>query len=488
MVTTPVSTRAIILAAGHGKRMRSEKPKVLHEILGKTILWRVLNTIDQLNVDQMHVVLGHGAEYIQNYLSEYSWNMPLSIHMQEPQLGTGHAVMQVLGGLQNYEGNLLITYGDTPLITLATLNNLLDVHSSKQADVSLITTEVDDPKEYGRILRSPQGEVIGIVEDKDASPQEKKIREINPGIYCLSFPKVLKGLKSLTNNNRQKEYYLTDLISWATNNGLKLASYVTPDWQELVGINSRLDLGQASRLLNQRTLRKLALEDGVTICDPESTWVCPEVRAEQDTIILPGCWLVGNITIGRSSVIGPDTSMEGNVDVGSNSRILRSHVENSQIGSNCKIGPFAHLRDGAVLSDQVRIGNFVELKKTFMGLASKASHLSYVGDTTVGNDANIGAGTITANYNHLTKVKASTVIGDGASTGSNSVLVAPVSLGAGSMVAAGTVVTKDVPPGALSVRRAPQENIEGWCDTQKRKAKAQNPGKQAKKKAEKPAN
>jgi bifunctional UDP-N-acetylglucosamine pyrophosphorylase/glucosamine-1-phosphate N-acetyltransferase len=470
MVKTPVPTRAIILAAGQGKRMRSAKPKVLHEMLGRSVLWRVLNTIDQLNVEQIHLVLGHGAEQIRAHLNDYSWNVGISIHMQEPQLGTGHAVMQVVDALKDYQGNLLVTYGDTPLISQSTLTNLIEAHVLKQADISLITTNVDDAKEYGRILRSPKtGEVIGIREDKDASAEEKKIKEINPGIYCLAFPKMLRGLLDLKNDNRQKEYYLTDLVGWANDKDLRLASYLAPKWQEFVGINSRIDLAQATALLNSEVMERLALEHGVTIVDPQSTWIAPEVHAEQDVKILPGCWLVGDITISRAFVIGPHTSMEGTVDIGASSRVVQSHIENSQIGSDCRVGPFAHLRDGAVLSDQVRIGNFVELKKTFMGLGSKASHLSYIGDTTVGNDANIGAGTITANYNHLTKVKSSTVIGDGASTGSNSVLVAPVSLGKGSMVAAGTVVTRDVSAGSLAVGRARQENHEGYCDEQKKK-------------------
>jgi bifunctional UDP-N-acetylglucosamine pyrophosphorylase/glucosamine-1-phosphate N-acetyltransferase len=458
-----------VLAAGQGKRMRSEKPKVLHDILGKTILWRVLDTLDQLDLEHIHVVIGHGAQAVRAYLDDCSWHTPISIHLQEPQLGTGHAVLQVEEALKGFDGTLLVTYGDTPLLTGETLTKLLDVHLSEKADVSLITTVVEDPKGYGRILRSAKGAIVGIVENKDASSEQKQIKEINPGIYCLRFPRVLSGLRNLSNKNEQGEYYLTDLVGWAVENKMKLAGLGVPDWQELAGINSRVDLADAGRILNQRNLSKLALESGVTVVDPASTWIAPEVKIEQDSLILPNCWLVGDITIGRACTIGPGATIKGLVDIGSGSQIVHSHLEDCQVGNDCRIGPFAHLRAGTVLSDEVRVGNFVEVKKSFLGLAAKASHLSYIGDTTIGNDANIGAGTIVANYDHITKVKSRTTIGDRASTGSNSVIVAPVSLGDGCFVAAGTVVTKNVPPGALAVGRAPQVHKEGWCESRKRK-------------------
>lgn len=486
MASQKAHTRAIVLAAGQGKRMRSDKPKVLHELLGKAILWRVINTLDQLNLEHIHVVIGHGAEQIREHLAGMSWQTPLSLHVQEPQLGTGHAVLQVESALQGFTGNVLVTYGDTPLLSQTTLTALLDAHLSAEADLSLITTRVEEPKGYGRILRSKKGELVGIVEEKDANAEQKEIHEINPGIYCLRFPLILKGLKSLTNKNEQKEYYLTDLVGWAVNNKARLESFVAPDWQELAGINSRLDLAEAGRILNRRTYNELALNHGVTIVDPQSTWIAPEVKIGQDTTVLPGCWLVGEVTIGRSCTIGPDTSIEGPVDIGSATKVRHSHLEDCQVGDRCQIGPFAHLRGGTVLSDEVRIGNFVELKKSFVGLGSKVSHLSYIGDTRMGNDVNIGAGTIVANYNHLTKVKSRTDIGDGASTGSNSVLVAPVSLGNGSFVAAGTVVTKNVPAGALAVGRAKQEHKEGWCESKKKKAGASRPESQTSVKVEKP--
>jgi bifunctional UDP-N-acetylglucosamine pyrophosphorylase/glucosamine-1-phosphate N-acetyltransferase len=294
------------------------------------------------------------------------------------------------------------------------------------------------------------------------------MREINPEIYCLEWPWVLAGIESLTNNNTQKEYYLTDLVEWAFRSNVPVASSVAQDWREVAGVNSRAELAEACRLLNERVVASLATEDGVTVVDPLSTWIAPEVSIGADTVILPGCCLTGDIQIGRSCVIGPHTVMEGPVRVGDCSRVILSLVAGSEIGSSCRVGPFAHLRDEAHVGDDVRVGNFVEVKKSLVGPNTNVSHLSYVGDATVGAKVNIGAGTITANYDHITGVKAETVIGDNAATGSNSVLVAPVVVGNGAVVAAGTVVTKDVPAGALAVGRARQEVKAGWANSKRR--------------------
>ena len=278
-----------------------------------------------------------------------------------------------------------------------------------------------------------------------------------------------KGLKELKNNNKQREYYLTDLVDWAAKAEYKIAAVPTSNWQEMLGVNSREDLSLVNKLLKELVIDRLAIDHGVTIIDPASTWIAPEVTVEQDTVILPGCWLVGDISIGHSCVIGPHTSIEGKVKIGSQNKIVQSHLEDCQIGDNCQIGPFAHLRIGTMIDNQVRIGNFVELKDSSIGSNSNVSHLSYVGNTTVGKEANIGAGTITANYDHVTKLKTATVIEDGVAVGSNAVLVAPIKLGKNSVVAAGTVVTKDVESGALAVRRGKQENISGWTDQTQRK-------------------
>jgi len=462
------NTRAVVLAAGQGKRMKSALPKVLHEVLGRSILARVLDAVDKLGLDHIHIVIGHGGDQVRAFLEAHPPATPWSTHVQEPQLGTGHALMQV--PLDGFQGTLLATVSDTPLLTAETLQGLLDAHRENKAVVSLLTTVVEDPKNYGRIVRDDLGDVVSIVEDKDASPQQKEIREINPAIYCLEWPAVEKGLSGLTNDNKQGEYYLTDLISWAHHHGFPMSSSVAPDWREVAGINSRVELSEANRLLNERVLRRLSLEDGATVLDCNGTWVAPEVRVGPDTTILPGCFLMGEIEIGSGCVIGPHTVIHGPVRIGDRSTVMQSLVVNSQIGSDCRVGPFAHMREGALIKDKVRIGNYVEIKKSEIDAHTNVSHLSYVGDASLGQGVNIGAGTITANYDHITKKKSRTVIGDGASTGSNSVLVAPVEIGSGASVAAGTVVTKDVPDGSLAVGRARQENKAGWLDRRRSQA------------------
>ncbi len=276
-----------------------------------------------------------------------------------------------------------------------------------------------------------------------------------------------KGLKELKNDNKQGEYYLTDLVAWAQKAGHKVNCFLIDDWRLVMGVNSRLELQLANRLLNEIASTYLMTERGVTIIDPASTWIAPEVDIEADTTILPGCWFIGDIQIGKSCTIGPHTSIEGKCRIGSQNKIVQSHLEDCRIGNACYIGPFAHIRIGTTIADSVRIGNFVEIKMSDIGPLTAVSHLSYVGDSTVGKDTNIGAGTITANYDHITKIKAATVIEDGASIGSNSVLVAPVKIGQNAVVAAGTVITKDVEDGSLAVRRVKQENIAGWSQRRK---------------------
>lgn len=444
--------------------MKSTLPKVLHPVLGKSILSRVIAAVDALKVEHLHVVIGHEAEQVIRYLQNHPPTTPYSTHLQEPQEGTGHAVMQVVPSLANFEGTLLVSVADTPLLTYRTLAKLVDTHKETGSVVTLLTTNVDDPKNYGRILRDKQGNVVGIIEDKDATDEQRTIKEVNPAIYCFNWPAIKPGLNGLKNDNRQKEYYLTDLIGWAANEKHKLSSALAEDWREVAGINSRLELAEAHRLLRDMTLHRLGLESGVTVVDPASTWISPEVEIGQDTTVLPGCYLVGNITIGAQCTIGPHTVMKGTVNIGRNCLVNQSLVIDSAIGDNCTVGPFSHLRDGNDIAPHVRIGNFCELKKTTVGSNTNVSHLSYIGDAAVGSGTNIGAGTITANYNHTTKKKSRTVIGDNASTGSNSVLVAPVTLGDHASVAAGTIVTRDVPNGALAVGRARQENKEGWAD------------------------
>lgn len=465
-------TRVVLLAAGQGKRMKSGLPKVLHEVLGKTILGRLLTASDEVRPEHIHVVVGHEAEQVEQHIKDNPSATPVSTHLQSPQLGTGHALMQVAPSLNDFVGTLVVSVADTPLLSGATLKALVDEHKRSKAVVSLLTTDVDDAKNYGRIVRDEKGNVMGIVEHKDATEAQRAIKEINPAIYCFSWPTAEVALATLKNENQQKEYYLTDVIGWAHENKHAIASSKVPDWREVAGINSRLELAEAMRLMRDIAVTNLALESGVTIVDAAGTWIAPEVKIGKDTVVLPGCYITGDVTIGENCTIGPNTVMKGRVVVGDNTSVSQSLVVNSEIGNHCKVGPFSHLREHSVLRDKVKVGNFVELKKTIINERTNASHLSYLGDSTLGSGCNIGAGTITANYDHITKVKSRTTICDGASTGSNSVLVAPVTLEENSVVAAGSVITKDVPKGALALTRSELKFYEGWAEKRKKKADA----------------
>lgn len=442
--------------------MKSSLPKILHPVLGKSILTRVLDAVDGLGLEHIHIIVGHGAEQVLDFLKNNPPKTAWSTHLQEPQLGTGHALMQLAPSLKSFVGTLLVTVADTPLLRATTLSELVEIHKHDQATLSLLTTRVEDSRSYGRILRNAAGRVERIVEDKDATDTEKAIKEINPAIYCFEWPAVEPGLNGLTNNNHQKEYYLTDLVQWASSAKLPIASAESKDWREVSGINSRLELAEANRLLRDRTVASLALESGVTIVDPLGTWIAPEVRIGQDSTVLPGCYITGDVEIGKGCLIGPNTQISGQSRIGDRSQVVQSVLAASHIGSDSRVGPFAHLRDQAVVADECRIGNFVEVKQSDIASCTNVSHLSYIGDAVLGTDVNIGAGTITANYDRISGKKSKTVIGNNSSTGSNSVLVAPVVVGSDAMVAAGTVVTRDVPDGALAVGRARQENRERW--------------------------
>lgn len=465
---TKKAARAVLLAAGQGKRMKSGKPKVLHEVLGKPILGRLLDAVAALDVEHVHIVVGHEAEQIKQFLLKCPPQISYTLHLQEPQRGTGDALRHVVKDLDGYDGTLLVSVADTPLLQGTTLKSLLDGHRAQGATVTLLTTIVEDPKNYGRIIRDENGQVLSIIEHKDATESQRKICEINPAIYCFEWPAIRPGLDGLTNNNAQGEYYLTDIIGWASKQKLPTAAVVAHDWREVAGINSRLELSEANRLLRDIAINRLS-DEGVTFVDIDGTWISPDVKIGRDSVVLPGCYLTGDIEIGSGCVIGPHTVMNGTVRVGDNCSISQSLVANSKIGNSCKIGPFAHLRDGNVISDVVRVGNFVELKKSNIGDHTNVSHLSYVGDADLGSRANIGAGTITANYDHITKTKSRTVVQDDASTGSNSVLVAPITIGEGAVVAAGSVATKDVPAGALAVGRARQEIKDGWAANKRKR-------------------
>lgn len=469
--SSPLSCRAVILAAGQGKRMKSSRPKVLHDVLGRPMISRVISALTSLpnaKMEHLHIIVGHAREQLEDYLNKNISEAGLTCHTQEPQLGTGHAVMQAASALADFKGNLIVTVGDAPLVTSETLQNLIEKHTSDKAVVTVLSTDVENPAGYGRIVRDERKKVIGIVEDKDALPLQKQINEINTGIFCLSWPTVEAGLKSLKAENQQKEYYLTDLVEWAVKAGHPVSAVKAADCRTVGGINSRPELAQASRLLSDMTIERLSMQDGVTVVDRASTWIDPDVSIGPDTTILPNTHILAGVKIGSGCVIGPNSVLRGKTIIGDDVHVNQSQVSDSQIGNSCKVGPFAHLRDGNVVSENVKIGNFVELKNSTIGPKSNCAHLSYVGDTTIGTRTNVGAGTITANYDHMTRVKARTTIGDNVAIGSNSVLVAPVTVGNDVVVAAGSVVVENVPDASLAIARGKQVNKEGWVEQKKK--------------------
>lgn len=419
------NTRAIILAAGKGTRMKSDKSKVLHEIFGKTLLGYVLDAVNKTNfVDKSFVIVGHQAEEVEKFVKEKYDNA--SCVLQTPQLGTGHAVSMVCPQLEDYNGEVIILCGDTPLITEETLKKFIESHRSKNSDLTVMSAIFENPTNYGRIVRSGD-KLSAIVEEKDATTEQKTIKEVNAGIYCLNWQKIKPAFSQLTSNNAQGEYYLTDIIAWGGKNGLNVNAYILEDNEEIFGINSKAHLAEATKMLNKKTLNK-HMENGVTIVDPDTTWISVDTQISADTVIFPSTYITGK----------------------------------NKIGGKCYIGPFAHIRGDVELGDNVKVGNFVEIKKSKIASNTNACHLTYIGDSEIGSNVNVGAGTITANYNHATKAKNKTKIKDGASIGSNSVLVAPVEIGEGAVVGAGTVITKDVADKALAVARAPMKTVENY--------------------------
>jgi len=464
--------KSIILAAGKGTRMKSSIPKVLHSVLGKTLLERVINSVLEISsIDEIFTIVGHQSEKVTDFIKETYKDSSRNITAikQEPQLGTGDAVFKAYNSLKFFKGTVIILCGDTPLLTSETLYKFIDFHQQNKAALTVLSAIFDDPQNYGRIIRNSDNGVQKIVEEKDANPQEKQVKEVNAGVYCIEWEQISPAFFELTTNNKQGEYYLTDIVDWSVKKNFKVQAYTLEDNDEIFGINSRFDLASAAYLLNTRTLDKL-MENGVTVIDPDSTWISPETQIGQDTVIYPGCVFEGENIIGNNCTLGPNLFIGGNIKTGNNVKIFQSRVSNAVILNNCSVGPFAHIRDHVEISNDVRIGNFVEVKKSTIEEHTNVSHLSYVGDSALGKNVNVGAGTITANYNPLTKVKSKTEIEDGVKIGSNSVLVAPVKISKNANVAAGSVITKDVPENSLAIARGRQTVIDQWV-TNKLKAK-----------------
>lgn len=449
---------AVILAAGKGTRMKSEIPKVLHKVGGMPMVIRVLTAAKQAGAIDSVTVVGFGANQVQQALGSGS-----KTAVQAEQLGTGHAVMQAEQLLKNTKGTIMVLCGDTPLLRSATLRELLACHHQANAQATILTAIMPNPMGYGRVVRDSEGRVIKIVEQKDATDAEKTISEINTGIYCFEKESLFNALAMITADNAQGEYYLTDVIGILTKQNKVVAAVAAGEHQETMGINSRAQLAQAEAVIRSRKLAEL-MEAGVTIMDPVSVFVDDSVTIGPDTIIYPYTWLEGDTTIGSGCEIGPNTRLQ-NTQVGNDSVIHFSYAHECQIGSHVTVGPFVHIRPDTVLADQVKVGNFVEVKNSHVGTGSKLPHLSYIGDADLGTGINIGCGTITVNYDG--KKKHRTVIEDHAFVGCNANLIAPVTVGSGAYVAAGSTITKPVPPDALGVARARQTNLENWTKRQR---------------------
>jgi len=453
----------IVLAAGQGKRMKSKQYKVLHPVCGKPMVGHVIDTVKKANSEQIVVVVGHGAEQVMAYIGDQA-----QFVKQEQQLGTGHAVQQAEALLGHEDGTTIVICGDTPLVQSSTIEEMLKLHEQSGAGATILTATFPNPTGYGRIIRNNDGFVERIVEQKDCTPEEAAVQEINTGTYCFDNKKLFAALRQINNNNAQGEYYLTDVIGILKSAGEVVQGYNTPDLAEAIGVNDRVALAEAEGLMRARINRQ-HLINGVSLIDPASTYIEAGVTIGADTVIYPGVVLKGETTIGEDCVIGPQSEIS-NSTIASGVHIKHSVLDKAVVGDDSSIGPFAYLRPGSKVGKNCKVGDFVELKNASLDDGSKVSHLSYVGDATVGKDVNIGCGAITVNYDGINKFK--TEIGDGAFIGSNVNLIAPVKVGDGAYVVAGSTITKDVPAGDLAIARQRQENKPEYAEKIRARARA----------------
>ncbi|GAB3817038.1 bifunctional UDP-N-acetylglucosamine diphosphorylase/glucosamine-1-phosphate N-acetyltransferase GlmU [Tessaracoccus terricola] len=466
---SPVSA-VVVLAAGGGTRMKSKKATLLHEVSGKTMLSYAVSAAAALDPERLVVVVGHLRDQVAEHLETLSTTVSTAI--QDEQLGTGHAVAAGLGALGEISGEVVVTYGDVPMLTGTTLRKLVAIHRAHNFGVTLLTAHVDEPTGYGRIIREGD-KVVGIVEQADATEDQRAIKEINSGIYVFEAELLRAGLAQLDTDNAAGEHNLTDVVRFANQRGDRIGSYVTDDVWQTEGVNDRVQLARLNAEMNRRILDAWMLA-GVTIVDPGSTWIDVDVDLAPDVVLMPGTILQGATTIGEDAVIGPDTTLM-DVEVGAGAEVIRSHGSFAIIGERAVVGPFSYLRPGTQLGTKGKIGAFVETKNAIIGDGSKVPHLSYAGDAVIGDDVNIGAGTIFANYDGVNK--STTHVGDAAFVGSNSVLVAPVDIAPGGFVAAGSTVTEDVPAGGLAVARGHQHVAEGWVGKRRPGSKADEAAK-----------
>ena len=452
----------VVLAAGKGTRMKSALPKVLHRAHGLPLIEHVFRAADPLDPASTVVVVGHQADTVREAVMGRAG---VRVVVQEPQLGTGHALLQTEAALKGRSGTVLLLSGDVPLLRTATLQSLIETHLRSGAAATVLTAVLHDATGYGRILRE-NDKITAIVEHKDATPAQREIREMNSGIYAFDLAPLFGALRQLGSANAQGEYYLPDLVKIYRERGLVVETVVADYAPEVLGVNSRVELAEVSAIL--RHVRNEGLmESGVTLMDPESTFIGFDVTVGPDTVIYPGVHLEGRTTVGANCVIYPgvritDATVEDGVVINNGCVVSESHVR-----SGARLGPYAHIRPQSDVGENAHVGNFVELKKTTLGTGSKANHLAYLGDATIGTKVNVGAGTITCNYDGTSKNP--TVIEDGAFIGSDTQLIAPVRVGKGAYVAAGSSITEDVPPDSLAIARGKQVNKEGWVAKRKRK-------------------
>ena len=444
---------AVILAAGEGKRMKSSKSKVLHKILGKEMIRYGIEAAAEAGVKESCIIIGNKAEQIKEALGEgYTYAY------QYEQKGTGHAVKMADEFLKDKRGNTIVLCGDVPLITADTLKGLVEEHEENNNAATIITADFDDPKGYGRIVRNEDGSFCKIVEDRDCNEYEKKIRECNSGIYIFKTEELIKGLLNLNNNNDQKEYYLTDVPANIKDSGMKVGLFKIEDSRETLGVNDRIQLAQVSEIMKDKIIEK-HMREGVTFVDPKSCFVSKDVKIGMDTVVYPNCILEGDTVIGEECIIGPNSRIVS-ANICNYAEINNSVILESTIGEKTKVGPFAYVRPGNSVGSNVKVGDFVELKKSVIGDGTKISHLTYVGDSEIGRNVNLGCGVVTVNYDGKNKFK--TKVGDNSFVGCNVNLVAPVEVADNTFIAAGSTITDYVPEQALAIARQRQTNIDGW--------------------------
>ncbi len=471
----------IVLAAGEGTRMKSRKiPKVLHELSGRSMVGHVLAAARALDPERLVVVVGHGRDKVIEHLAEVE---PAALPVtQAEQHGTGHAVRIALDGAAIAGGTIVVTNGDHPLLRGRTLEELVRLHHAEGNAVTVLSTEMPDPTGYGRIVRGPAGDVTAIVEHKDADDAQRAIHEINVGMYVFDGPLLADALKRVTTDNAGGEEYLTDVVGILRGDGHRAGAYTAADWAETQGVNDRVQLADARRRLNDRVL-EAHMRAGVTIVDPASTWIDVQVTAEPDAVVRQNTRLHGETHLAAGATVGPDCTLTG-TSVGEDAVVVNSVCDAADIGPQVSVGPFAYLRPGTRLARGAKAGTYVEMKNAVVGEGTKVPHLTYVGDAEIGAGSNIGAACVFVNYDGVEKRKS--VVGDHVKVGSDNMLVAPVNIGDGAYTAAGSVITGDVPPGAMAVARAPQRNVEGWVERKRPGTPSAEAARRAKARTEHP--